>query len=118
MRLFTRRRAAALATAAALAAVGTLASAPGAAADDAGPWPGTEGKILTDGPTLVDPATGTATQVGTHMGDYAAWAPDGSRIVSEWGQLASERPDGSSRFSLPWATGVRSSAEQKDIAFW
>ena len=118
LRLFTRRRAAALATAAALAAVGTLASAPGAAADDAGPWPGTEGKILTDGPTLVDPATGTATQVGTHMGNYAAWAPDGSRIVSEWGQLASERPDGSSRFSLPWATGVRSSAEQKDIAFW
>ncbi|SNX88769.1 hypothetical protein SAMN06272735_9275 [Streptomyces sp. TLI_55] len=78
MRQFTRRRAAALATAAALAAVGTLAGAPGAAAD-AGPWPGTEGKILTDGPTLVDPATGTATQVGTHMGNYAAWAPDGSR---------------------------------------
>ncbi|MER5476805.1 cell wall-binding repeat-containing protein [Streptomyces sp. NPDC002734] len=118
MRLFTRRRAAALATAAALTAVGILAGAPGAAANDAGPWPGTEGKILTDGPTLVDPATGTATPVGTHGGYHAAWAPDGSRVVSEWGELASERPDGSSRFTLPWAEGVRSSAEQKDITFW
>ncbi|MFF4554439.1 cell wall-binding repeat-containing protein [Streptomyces sp. NPDC001422] len=117
MRLFMRRRAA-LATGVVLAAVGTLASAPSAAADDAGPWPGTEGKILTDGPMLVNPATGIATQVGTYMGYYAAWAPDGSRIVSEAGQLASERPDGSSRFSLPWAEGVRSSAEQKDITFW
>jgi hypothetical protein len=118
LRLFTRRRAAALATAAALAAVGTLASAPGAVADDAGPWPGTEGKILTDGPTLVDPTTGATTQVGSYMGDYAAWAPDGSRLISEWGQLASIRPSGSSRFLLPWASGVRSSAEQRDLAFW
>jgi hypothetical protein len=60
LRLFTRRRAAALATAAALAAVGTLAAAPGAAADDAGPWPGTEGRILTDGPVLVTPTTATS----------------------------------------------------------
>ncbi|MCT9081691.1 cell wall-binding repeat-containing protein [Streptomyces fulvoviolaceus] len=117
MRLFTRR-VATLATAAALAAVGALATAPGAAADDAGPWPGTEGKILTDGPTLVDPATGATTQVGNYMGAYAAWAPDGSRIVSEWGELASIRPSGTSRFVLPWASGVRSSAEQKDLAFW
>ncbi|MFJ3224127.1 cell wall-binding repeat-containing protein [Streptomyces sp. NPDC086783] len=67
---------------------------------------------------LVNPVTGAVTQVGTYRGYYAAWAPDGSRIISEAGQLASQRPDGSSRFSLPWAEGVRSSAEQKDITFW
>ncbi|WP_239157785.1 cell wall-binding repeat-containing protein [Streptomyces sp. SID13726] len=118
MRLFTRRRAAALATAAALAAVGTLATAPGAAADDAGPWPGTEGKILTDGPVLVDPATGKAAAVANVYGDYAAWAPDGSRLISAASQISSIRPSGSSKITLPWAEGVRSSASYEDLTFW
>ncbi|MFC3577941.1 cell wall-binding repeat-containing protein [Streptomyces yaanensis] len=118
MRLFTRRRAAALATAAALAAVGTLAVAPGAVADDAGPWPGTEGRILTDGPVLVDPATGTKTQVPHQSGDYAAWAPDGSRLITAWSQISSIRPNGASQITLPWAQGVRSSASYEDLAFW
>ncbi|WP_328504905.1 cell wall-binding repeat-containing protein [Streptomyces sp. NBC_00457] len=116
--MFTRRRAAALATAAALAAVGTLATAPGAAADEAGPWPGTEGRILTDGPVLVDPATGRATAVPGTSGDDAAWAPDGSRLVTAWSQISSVRPSGSSKITLPWAEGMRSSAAYEDLAFW
>lgn len=118
LRLFTRR-AAALATAAALAAVGTLAAAPGAVADDAGPWSGTEGKILTDGPVLVDPATGKAAAVANTYGSYAAWAPDGSRLVSVSGQqIASIRPSGSSKINLPTAEGVRSSAVYEDLTYW
>ncbi|WP_210573010.1 cell wall-binding repeat-containing protein [Streptomyces sp. GESEQ-4] len=116
--MFTRRRAAALATAAALAAVGTLATAPGAAADEAGPWPGTEGRILTDGPVLVDPATGRAATVPGTSGDHAAWAPDGSRLVTAWSQISSVRPSGSSKITLPWAEGMRSSAAYEDLAFW
>ncbi|MFJ4202661.1 cell wall-binding repeat-containing protein [Streptomyces sviceus] len=120
MRLFTRRRAAALATAAALAAVGTLAAAPGAAADDAGPWPGAEGRILTDGPVLVDPVTGAKSQVpNTGSGSYGAWAPDGSRFVTAYGQdLTSIRPSGGSKLTLPTAEGVRSSAVYEDLTFW
>ncbi|MER6122033.1 cell wall-binding repeat-containing protein [Streptomyces sp. NPDC001795] len=117
LRLFTRRRAAALASAVALAAMGTLAAAPGAAADDAGPWPGTEGKILTDGAVLVDPATGTKTQVPHQGGNYAAWAPDGSRLVTAGGQISSIRPSGASQITLPWAQGVRSSAPYEDLTF-
>ncbi|MET7731067.1 cell wall-binding repeat-containing protein [Streptomyces sp. NPDC005402] len=120
MRLFTRRRAAALATAAALAAVGTLAAAPGAAADDAGPWPGTEGRILTDGPVLVDPATGNKSQIpNSGSGSDGAWAPDGSRFVTAYGQdLTSIRPSGASKLTLPTAQGVRSSAVYEDLTFW
>ncbi|MFF4657150.1 cell wall-binding repeat-containing protein [Streptomyces sp. NPDC001381] len=117
MRLFTRRRAAALATAAALAAVGTLAVAPGAAADDAGPWPGTEGRILNDGGLLIDPATGSGTQI-PHVDTYATWAPDGSRVISAWSQVSSVRPNGTGKITLPWAEGVRSSAAYEDLAFW
>ncbi|MFJ8106867.1 cell wall-binding repeat-containing protein [Streptomyces sp. NPDC096132] len=117
MRLFTRRRAAALATAAALAAVGTLATAPGAAADDAGPWPGTEGRILNDGGLLIDPATGAGTQI-PNVDNYATWAPDGSRVISTWSQISSVRPNGTGKITLPWATGVRSSATYEDLTFW
>ncbi|MFD4545344.1 cell wall-binding repeat-containing protein [Streptomyces sp. NPDC058466] len=115
--MFTRRRAAALATAATFAAA-TLATAPGAVADDAGPWPGTEGKILVDGPLLVDPATGKATEVPSQAGWYAAWAPDGSRLITTWSQISSIRPSGASKITLPWAEGVRSSASYEDLAFW
>ncbi|MET7651246.1 MULTISPECIES: cell wall-binding repeat-containing protein [unclassified Streptomyces] len=114
MRSFTRRRAAALATAAAFAAVGALATAPGAAADDAGPWPGTEGAILTDGGVLTNPVTGRVVQV-PNVGSYATWAPDGSRIVSEW---SSVRPNGSNKIALPSAVGMRSSASYEDLTFW
>ncbi|MHC5903372.1 hypothetical protein ACVNF4_05585 [Streptomyces sp. S6] len=100
--LFTRRTAATLASAVALAAVGTVVAAPSALADGAGSWPGTEGKLLTDGPVLVDPVTGAQTKVGAGSGAYAAWAPDGSRIVSVvGGRIASVRPDGSGQFLLP-----------------
>ncbi|MEV6171090.1 cell wall-binding repeat-containing protein [Streptomyces sp. NPDC051954] len=116
--MFTRRRAAALATSAVLAAVGTLATAPGATADEAGPWPGTEGKILTDGPVLVDPATGQGSQIPGTFGDHAAWAPDGSRLVTAAGQISSVRPSGSAKITLPWAEGMRSSAAYEDLAFW
>lgn len=120
MRQFTRRRAAALATAAALAAVGTLAAASGAVADDAGPWPGTEGRLLTDGPVLVDPATGAKSQIpNTGSGSDGAWAPDGSRFVTAYGQdITSIRPSGGSKFTLPTAQGVRSSAVYEDLTFW
>ncbi|WP_416984953.1 cell wall-binding repeat-containing protein [Streptomyces sp. T028] len=115
--MFTRRRAAALATAAALAAVGTLATAPGAAADDAGPWPGTEGRILNDGGLLIDPATGSGTQI-PNVNTYATWAPDGSRVISASGQISSVRPNGTGKITLPWAEGTRSSASYEDLAFW
>ncbi|MEV7147478.1 cell wall-binding repeat-containing protein [Streptomyces sp. NPDC051287] len=115
--MFTRRRAAALATAAVLAATGTLAIAPGAVADDAGSWPGTEGKILVDGGMLIDPATGSTTQIPGVGGDWAAWAPDGSRLVTSAGQVSSYRPSGSTKIALPWATGVRSSAAYEDLAY-
>ncbi|GAB7103842.1 hypothetical protein JCM4814A_21560 [Streptomyces phaeofaciens JCM 4814] len=115
--MFTRRRAAALATAAALAAVGTLATAPGAAADDAGPWPGTEGRILNDGGLLIDPATSAGTSI-PNVDNYAAWAPDGSRVISSWSQISSVRPNGTGRITLPWAQDVRSSAPYEDLAFW
>ncbi|MET7696075.1 cell wall-binding repeat-containing protein [Streptomyces sp. NPDC005485] len=117
--MFTRRRAGALATAAVLAAVGTLATAPGAAADDAGPWAGTEGKILTDGPSLINPATGTATEVpNLAYADSAAWAPDGSRFIAAQSQIVGIRPSGASKITLPWATGVRASASYTDLAYW
>ncbi|WP_437085517.1 cell wall-binding repeat-containing protein [Streptomyces sp. enrichment culture] len=118
MRLFTRRRAAALATSAVLAAVGTLATAPGAVADDAGPWPGTEGKILTSGGGLIDPATGQVTQIPGVGGTDAAWAPDGSRLITSAGRITSYRASGSTPITLPWAEGVRSSAAYEDLAYW
>jgi ell wall binding domain 2 (CWB2)/WD40-like Beta Propeller Repeat len=113
----SRRRATVAAIAVALAA-GTLATAPGASAD-AGPWPGTDGKILTDGPTLIDPATGTAGPV-PNIGDgaYPAWAPDGSRFVSTWSGIQSIRPSGASKFSLPEGEGFRGSVIPKDLTFW
>src|SRR5690349_15106213 len=79
----------------------SLAAAPGAGADEAGPWPGTEGKILVDGPLLIDPATGKATPVPNQSGWDAAWAPDGSRLVSTWSQISSIRPSGSTQITLP-----------------
>ncbi|MFE3858133.1 cell wall-binding repeat-containing protein [Streptomyces griseorubiginosus] len=120
MRQSMRRRAAALATAAALAAVGTLAAAPGASADDAGPWPGTEGRLLTDGPVLVDPVAGAKSQIpNTGSGDDGAWAPDGSRFATAYGQtITSIRPSGGARLTLPTAEGVRSSAVYEDLTFW
>ncbi|MFF3616200.1 cell wall-binding repeat-containing protein [Streptomyces sp. NPDC002580] len=114
--MFKRRGGAALATAVAITAA-TLATAPGAVADEAGPWPGTEGKILVDGPLLIDPATGKATPVPNQSGWDAAWAPDGSRLVSTWSQISSIRPSGSTQITLPWATGVRSSAAYEDLTF-
>ncbi|MEU9381341.1 cell wall-binding repeat-containing protein [Streptomyces sp. NPDC048279] len=107
--MFTRRRAAALATAAVLAATGTLALAPGAVADDAGPWPETEGRILTDGPRLIDPATGTATAVSSvASGLYGAWAPDGSRFVTgSYQTISSVRTSGATKLTLPPAKGMR-----------
>jgi len=117
--LFTRRTAATLASAVALAAVGTVVAAPSALADGAGSWPGTEGKLLTDGPVLVDPVTGAQTKVGSGAGAYAAWAPDGSRLVSVvGGRIASVRPDGSGQFLLPKPQGVRKSAPYQDLTFW
>ncbi|WP_329412770.1 cell wall-binding repeat-containing protein [Streptomyces sp. NBC_00704] len=109
-----RRRAAVLATAAVLAAMGSLATAPGAAADDAGPWPGTEGAVLTDGGTLTNPTTGTVLHV-PNVGAHATWAPDGSRIVSAW---RSVRPDGSDKLALPPAQGMRSTPSYQDLTFW
>ena len=118
LRLFTRHRAAALATAVALAAVGTLATAPGAVADEAGPWPGVEGRILVDGPMLIDPATGKASQIPNVGGSYGAWAPDGSRLITAASQISSVRPAGNAKITLPWAVDVRSSASYEDLAFW
>ncbi|MER5379802.1 cell wall-binding repeat-containing protein [Streptomyces sp. NPDC002688] len=115
--MFRRRGGTALAAAAAFAAA-TLATAPGAVADDAGPWPGTEGKILVDGPLLIDPATGKATEVPDQAGWDAAWAPDGSRLITAWSQISSIRPSGASKITLPWAEGVRSSASYEDLTFW
>ncbi|MCX4764404.1 cell wall-binding repeat-containing protein [Streptomyces sp. NBC_01275] len=117
MRLFTRRRAAALATTAVLTAVGALATAPGAAADDAGPWPGVEGRVLTDGGLLTDPATGQVTQI-PNVASYATWAPDGSRLISAASQISSVRPNGTGKITLPWAQDVRSSASYEDLTFW
>ncbi|MFI7297934.1 cell wall-binding repeat-containing protein [Streptomyces sp. NPDC050121] len=117
MRLFTRRRTAALATAVVLAAAGTLATASGALADDAGPWPGTEGRILSDGGGVIDAATGTTGRIPT-VGSYATWAPDGSRVLSVSGQIYSVLPNGTKRFALPWAQGLRSSAPYEDLTFW
>ncbi|MEU9408690.1 cell wall-binding repeat-containing protein [Streptomyces sp. NPDC048281] len=120
MRLFTRRRGAALATAAVLAATGTLAIAPGAVADDAGPWPGTEGKILMDGPRLVDPATGAATAVSSvGSGLYGAWAPDGSRFVTgSYQTISSVRTSGATKLTLPPAQGMRiSNGTYTDLAY-
>src|SRR5690348_1457522 len=93
LRLFTRRRTAALATAVVLAAAGTLATASGALADDAGPWPGTEGRILSDGGGVIDAATGTTGRIPT-VGSYATWAPDGSRVLSVSGQIYSVLANG------------------------
>ncbi|MFF9162805.1 cell wall-binding repeat-containing protein [Streptomyces longwoodensis] len=115
--MFTRRRAAALATAVALAAAGTLAAAPGAAADDAGPWPGTEGKILNDGGLVIDPVTGGTSTI-PNVGSYATWAPDGSRVLSVSGQISSVLPNGTKKITLPWAQGLRSSAPYEDLTFW
>ncbi|SER57459.1 WD40-like Beta Propeller Repeat [Streptomyces sp. yr375] len=117
LRLFTRRRSAALATMAVLAAAGTLAAAPGAVADDAGPWPGTEGRILSDGGALVDPATGTVGRI-PNVGSYATWAPDGSRLASVSGQISTVLPNGTKKIVLPWAEGLRSSAPYEDLTFW
>ncbi|MEU5280560.1 cell wall-binding repeat-containing protein [Streptomyces asoensis] len=115
--MFTRRRAAALATAVALAAAGTLAAAPGAVADDAGPWPGTEGKILNDGGLVIDPVTGKTSTI-PNVGSYATWAPDGSRVLSVSGQISSVLPNGTKKITLPWAEGLRSSAPYEDLTFW
>ncbi|MFJ4485868.1 cell wall-binding repeat-containing protein [Streptomyces longwoodensis] len=115
--MFTRRHAAALATAVALAAAGTLAAAPGAAADDAGPWPGTEGKILNDGGLVIDPVTGKTSTI-PNVGSYATWAPDGSRVLSVSGQISSVLPNGTKKITLPWAQGLRSSAPYEDLTFW
>ncbi|GGR97484.1 hypothetical protein GCM10010269_40420 [Streptomyces humidus] len=117
MRLFTRRRAAALATTVVLATAGALATAPGAVADDAGPWPGAEGKILNDGGLLVDPVTGKTSSV-PNVGSYATWAPDGSRLLSVSGQISSVLPNGTKKITLPWAQGLRSSAPYEDLTFW
>ncbi|MFF2165037.1 cell wall-binding repeat-containing protein [Streptomyces sp. NPDC058175] len=116
MKFFTRRRAAVLATAVALAA-GSLATAPVASAD-AGPWPGTEGKILFDGPQLYDPATGAVTQVpNTYDGDWSAWAPDGSRLVSAWQDVQSIRPNGASKVTLPDGEGFHASYIPSDLTY-
>ncbi|MFF5756409.1 cell wall-binding repeat-containing protein [Streptomyces longwoodensis] len=115
--MFTRRRAAALATAVALAAAGTLAAAPGAVADDAGPWPGAEGKILNDGGLVIDPVTGKTSTI-PNVGNYATWAPDGSRVLSVSGQISSVLPNGTKKITLPWAEGLRSSAPYEDLTFW
>ncbi|MEU3509545.1 cell wall-binding repeat-containing protein [Streptomyces longwoodensis] len=115
--MFTRRRAAALATAVALAAAGTLAAAPGAVADDAGPWPGTEGKILNNGGLVIDPVTGRTSTI-PNVGSYATWAPDGSRVLSVSGQISSVLPNGTKKITLPWAEGLRSSAPYEDLTFW
>lgn len=116
MKFFTRRRAAVLATAVALAA-GSLATAPVASAD-AGPWPGTEGKILFDGPQLYDPATGAVTQVpNTYDGDWSSWAPDGSRLVSAWQDVQSIRPNGASKVTLPDGEGFHASYIPSDLTY-
>ncbi|WP_327317294.1 cell wall-binding repeat-containing protein [Streptomyces sp. NBC_01235] len=117
MRLFTRRRTAALATVVVLAAAGTLVTASGAVADDAGPWPGTEGRILSDGGGVIDATTGTAGRI-PNVGSYATWAPDGSRLVSVSGQISSVLPNGTKKITLPWAQGLRSSAPYEDLTFW
>ncbi|MFI0965255.1 cell wall-binding repeat-containing protein [Streptomyces sp. NPDC021080] len=118
MRISARHRLVALTAATALAAGTAIALAPGAVADDAGTWPGTEGKILVDGPTLIDPATGKGTDVPGLYGSYAAWAPDGSRLITAASQISSIRPSGTSKITLPWASGVRSSASYEDLTFW
>jgi ell wall binding domain 2 (CWB2)/WD40-like Beta Propeller Repeat len=113
-----RRRAAVTAVAVALAA-GALATAPSASAD-AGPWPGTDGKVLIDGPKLIDPATGVATQVPNSLsGTDPAWAPDGSRLISSQGdRLQSIRPSGASAFSTPVGAGFRVGAGYDDLTYW
>ncbi|MCC5477058.1 cell wall-binding repeat-containing protein [Streptomyces barringtoniae] len=125
MRSRTRRRLAALTSAASLAAAGLLgAAAPGAQAATATDGV-TAGQIgLYGGSTGVETvnADGTGLRSVPNIPNYGYtpnWAPDGSRVVAGWSQLSTGRVTGStSLLTLPWATKVRSSASYEDPAFW
>ncbi|WP_369241489.1 cell wall-binding repeat-containing protein [Streptomyces sp. R21] len=79
----TRRRPAALITAAVLAA-GLIAALPGPATADTGSWPATAGKLLyTDGGGqmgLINPDGSSSSQFYP-TGDQGAWSADGSQVV-------------------------------------
>ncbi|MGW1912237.1 cell wall-binding repeat-containing protein [Streptomyces sp. NPDC002076] len=122
MRSRTRRRLAALTSAASLAAGLLGAAAPGAraATDDVtagqlGLYGGSSGveTVNADG-------TGLRSVPNIPNGGYTPnWAPDGSRVVAGWSQLATGRVTGTtSLVTLPWATKVRSSASYEDPTFW
>ncbi|MEV6113554.1 cell wall-binding repeat-containing protein [Streptomyces sp. NPDC052109] len=123
MRSRTRRSLAALTSAASLAAAGLLgAAAPGAqaATNDV-----TAGQIsLYGGSTGIETvnADGTGPRSVPNIPNYGYtpnWAPDGSRVVAGWSQLATGRVTGTtSLVTLPWATKVRSSASYEDPAYW
>ncbi|MEV6290522.1 cell wall-binding repeat-containing protein [Streptomyces sp. NPDC051896] len=122
MRSRTRRHLAALTSAASLAAGLLGATAPGAqaATDDV-----TAGQIsLYGGSTGVETvnADGTGLRSVPNIPNYGYtpnWAPDGSRVVAGWSQLATGRVTGTtSLVTLPWATKVRSSASYEDPTFW
>ncbi|MEU6224661.1 cell wall-binding repeat-containing protein [Streptomyces sp. NPDC047042] len=116
----TRRSLAALTSAAALAAGLLGAVAPGAQAATVTP-----GQIaLYGGSTGIATvnSNGTGLRSVPNIPNYGYtpnWAPDGSRLVAGWSQLVTGRVSGSTApITLPWATGVRSSAAYEDPTFW
>ncbi|MEU6771758.1 cell wall-binding repeat-containing protein [Streptomyces sp. NPDC046759] len=122
MRSRTRRRFAALTSAASLAAGLLGAAAPGAhaATNDV-----TGGQISLYGGSVgvaTVNADGTGLRSVPDIPNYGYtpnWAPDGSRVVAGWSRLATGRVTGTSSIvTLPWATKVRSSASYEDPTFW
>ncbi|NEA67115.1 PD40 domain-containing protein [Streptomyces sp. SID12488] len=117
----TRRNLAALTSAASLAAGLLGAVAPGAQAASV-PVPGQIG--LYGGSTGIATinADGTGLRSVPNIPNYnytPNWAPDGSRLVAGWSQLVTGRVTGSTApITLPWATGMRSSASYEDPTFW
>lgn len=118
----TRRNLAAFTSAASLAAGLLGASASGAQADGNSPAGGQIG--LYGGSTGIETvnADGTGLRSVPSIPNYGYapnWAPDGSRVVAGWSQLATGRVTGpTSLITLPWATKVRASASYENPVFW
>lgn len=119
-----RRDLAAITSAASLVAGLLGALAPGAQAAPATAGEVTAGQIGLYGGSGVEVvnADGTGLRSVPNIPNYhysPNWAPDGSRLVAGWSQLATGRATGAtSLITLPWATKVRSSASYDDPTFW
>jgi hypothetical protein len=70
--------------------------------------------------TINSDGTGLTSVPGiTNVGHTPNWAPDGSRVVAGGSQLVTGRTTGTTgAVTLPWATGVRSSASYEDPTYW